>query len=106
MNLVPVPLYILKLPSTYPHWGYQVEKWKAECRGVSKIGASHLIDIPVFKRPSNHWRKEYALVRYPAIALHKVDQVFKYYITSLKGVATECNGMPLVVLPCTGSSHP
>jgi hypothetical protein len=56
---------------------------KKECRGVSKIGTSHLIDIPVFKRPSNQWRKEHAVVRYPAIALHKVEQVFKYYITSL-----------------------
>jgi hypothetical protein len=33
---------------------------KKECRGGSKIGTSHLIDIPVFKRPSNQWRKEYA----------------------------------------------
>ncbi len=40
-------------------------------------------DIAVFKRPSNQWRKEYAEARYPTIALHKVDQVFKYYITSL-----------------------
>jgi hypothetical protein len=77
---------------------------KKECRRVSKIGTSHL--RPVFTRPSNQWRKEYGWVRYPPIVLHKVDQVFKYYITSLKGVATECNGMPLVVLPCTGSSHP
>jgi hypothetical protein len=49
---------------------------KKECRGVSKIGTSHLTDIPVFKSPSNQWRKEYALVRYLAIALHKVEQVF------------------------------
>jgi hypothetical protein len=33
---------------------------KKECRGVSKIGISHLINIAVFKRPSNQWRKEYA----------------------------------------------
>jgi hypothetical protein len=33
---------------------------KKEWRGVSKIGTSHLIDMPVFKRPSNQWRKEYA----------------------------------------------
>jgi hypothetical protein len=31
-----------------------------ECRGVPKIGTSHLIDIPVFKRPSDQCRKEYA----------------------------------------------
>ncbi len=43
---------------------------KKEWRGVSKIGTSHLIDI-------------IGWVRYPPIALHKVDQVFKYYITSL-----------------------
>jgi hypothetical protein len=79
---------------------------KKACRGVSKIGPSRLIDIPVFKSPSNLWRKEYAVVRYPPIALHKVDQVFKYYITSLRGVATECNEIPIVVLPCTGSSYP
>jgi hypothetical protein len=46
---------------------------KEECRGVSKIGTSHLTDIPVFKRPSNQWRKEYAGIRYPPIALHKVE---------------------------------
>jgi len=79
---------------------------KKECRGVSKIGTSHLIDIPVFKRPSNQWRKRIRWVRYPPIALHKVDPVFKYYITSRKEGATECNGMPLVVLPCTGIRHP
>jgi hypothetical protein len=43
-----------------------------ECRGVSKIGESHLTDIPILKRPSNPWKKEYAGVRYPPIALHKV----------------------------------
>jgi hypothetical protein len=43
-----------------------------ECRGVSKIGESHLTDIPILKRPSNQWKKEYAGVRYPPIALHKV----------------------------------
>jgi hypothetical protein len=51
-----------------------------ECRAVSEIGTSHLTDIAVFKRPSNQWRKEYAVVRYPAIALHKVDRVFKYIL--------------------------
>jgi hypothetical protein len=45
---------------------------KKECRQGSKIGASHLTDIPVFNRPSNQWRKEYTGVRYPPIALHKV----------------------------------
>ncbi len=53
---------------------------RRECRGVPKIGTSHLTDIPVFRRPSNQWRKEYAGIWYPPIALHKVDQVFKYYI--------------------------
>jgi hypothetical protein len=52
---------------------YQDQKWKKkECRGVSKIGTAHLTDIPVFKRPSNQWRKEYAGVPYPPIALNKV----------------------------------
>jgi hypothetical protein len=55
---------------------------KEECRGVSKIGTSHRTDIPVFKRHSNQWRKVYGGIMYPPIALHKVDQVFKY-ITSL-----------------------
>jgi hypothetical protein len=45
---------------------------KKECKGVSKIGASHLTDIRILKRPSNQGRKEYAGVRYPPIALHKV----------------------------------
>jgi hypothetical protein len=78
---------------------------KKECKGVSKIGTSHLIDIPVFKTFQSV-EERIRWVGYPPIALHKVDQVFKYYITSLKGVATECNGMPPVVLPCTGSRHP
>jgi hypothetical protein len=45
---------------------------KKELWGFSKIGTSHLTDIPVFKRPSNQWRKEYAGVTYPPIALQKV----------------------------------
>jgi hypothetical protein len=40
---------------------------KKECSGVSKIGTSHLTHIPVFKRPSKQWRKEYASVRYPPL---------------------------------------
>jgi hypothetical protein len=42
-------------------------------QGFSKIGASHLTDIiPILKRPSNQWKKEYAGIRYAPIALHKV----------------------------------
>ncbi len=89
-----------------PTGGMKMKNEKEQCRGVSKIGTSHLTDIPVFKRPSNQWRKQYPVIRYPPIALQKVDQVFKYYITSLQGVATVCIRIPLVVLPCTGSSHP
>jgi hypothetical protein len=43
-----------------PTGGKKMKNGKKEGRGVSKIGTSHLMDIAVFKRPSNHWRKEYA----------------------------------------------
>jgi hypothetical protein len=51
-------------------------------------------------------RGKNTLAEYASISLHTLNQVFKYYETSLWGLATECNNMPLVALPCTGSSHP
>jgi len=56
---------------------------KKEWRGVSKIGTSHLIDIPIFQKAFQSVEERIRWVRYPPIALHKVDQVFKYYVTSL-----------------------
>ncbi len=82
MNLVPMVLYILQLPSTYP-LGVKDEKWKKGVQGGFKNWNIPSDRHTSFQKAFQSVEERICWVRYPAIALHKVDQVFKYYITSL-----------------------
>jgi len=63
--------------------GKKMKNGKKEWRGVSKNWNIPSHRHTSFQKAFQSVEERIRWVRYPPIALHKVDQVFKYYITSL-----------------------